>query len=97
MYLRHLPIRHPPSLPCPQSILVTFKQFYSSLYASTLLPDFHPGEPSVLLGQIALGWLSGREIEAFIRSITSEEIQKAKSTFPSGKTPGPDGKSMEIF
>lgn len=81
----------------PEEILEAFREYYSSLYASSLPSDFRPGIMSDLLVRVALGWLSDREREALVRPVTSEEIMEILHTFRGEKSPGPDGIPVEFY
>lgn len=75
----------------------TFREYYSLVYAASLLSKFRPVIMADLLDRVALGWLSGREREALVCPITSEEIMKIIHTFSGEKAPGPDGIPVEVY
>lgn len=60
-----------------QDILEAFSQYYGSLYTSSLPSDFHWRDLSVLLDQVALGWLSDKDREALVHPITLGEVLMA--------------------
>lgn len=80
-----------------EDILETFTQYYSSLFYSCPPADFHPGDLSILMDQMALNWLSDRERETLVLPITPEEVIKIIQSFLSGKALGPYGLPIEFY
>lgn len=65
--------------------------FYETLYTSALPSDFQPEELRDLLDPLALGWLLDTERETLVQPFMALAVLNAIQSFPSGKSPSPDG------
>ena len=70
------------------------RDYYKQLYAKKM---DNPEEMDKFLEKHNLLWLNQEEIENINRSITSTEIETVIKNPPTGKSPGPDGFTGEIY
>ena len=79
---------------CPKEINETFRKFYEDLYTSKTSAD--TAQISDFL-QAHLRKITPSAQKKLNANITLEEVKDAIQSFPNGKTPGPDGFSIEFY
>uniref|UniRef100_A0A8D0AP61 Reverse transcriptase domain-containing protein n=1 Tax=Sander lucioperca TaxID=283035 RepID=A0A8D0AP61_SANLU len=80
---------------CPKEINENFRKFYEDLYTSKTSAD--TAQISDFLQALHLPKISSSAQKELNANITLEEVKEAIQSFPNGKTPGPDGFSIEFY
>lgn len=80
------------TVPSQSNILEAFRKFYQTFYTSQL-----PADLATWLDPVALAWLSDVGERGFSSPTTPEEDLLIIGSFPTGKSPGPDGLPIEFY
>lgn len=79
----------------PEQILNEFRSFYEKLYEA--VPGWSEDQRREFLHSLHLPTLWQEDLEFLDKDFTTEEIEAAICSFPSGKTSGPDGLPGEWY
>lgn len=81
------------SIKSPLGVVLTFAKFYSDLYTS----DCTQASKDNILDTSELPGIDSNLMEDLCRQVTMNEIEEAIKTLQSGKSPGPDGSTVEFY